>query len=133
MITPFKQCSYCGHKWVSRAEFVDDTDLLLNGYQAHLGDMAEGLLLFTHLRLDCGTTLAVRVADFSDLWAVPTEIQQAKTGSAECPRHCLSIRDLEPCIEACRYRPVRDLLVELKIYKEAPDVQRSRSLFAKRL
>jgi len=68
---PFKRCSLCGAEWQTRDEFLADKTLKLNGYQGslrrlRLGEMARGLLLFTHKAPGCGTTLALEAKRFKD-------------------------------------------------------------------
>lgn len=67
----FKRCSLCGQEWMTRDEFLADKTLKLNGYQGSLsrlklGEMAKGLLLFTHRTTNCGTTLALEAKRFKD-------------------------------------------------------------------
>jgi hypothetical protein len=67
----FKRCSLCGQEWMTRDEFLADKTLKLNGYQGSLrrlklGEMAKGLLLFTHHSANCGTTLAIEAKRFKD-------------------------------------------------------------------
>jgi hypothetical protein len=68
---PFKRCSLCGWIWQTKREFLDDSTLALNGYQGsirrlRMGEMGHGLLLFTHRRPDCGTTIAIEAKKFKD-------------------------------------------------------------------
>jgi hypothetical protein len=56
---------------MTRDEFLADKTLKLNGYQGSLrrlklGEMARGLLLFTHHGPNCGTTLAIEAKRFKD-------------------------------------------------------------------
>jgi hypothetical protein len=59
----FKRCTLCGTVWPTREVFLADTELLLNGYQftgMHFQNSKQGgVLLFTHVRESCGTTIAV--------------------------------------------------------------------------
>jgi hypothetical protein len=70
-VTPavFKRCSLCGKVWQHRDDFLNDPDLRLNGYQGNLkrlltGQQRRGLLLFTHMAAECGTTMAFDPSDF---------------------------------------------------------------------
>jgi hypothetical protein len=65
----FKRCSLCGKVWNHRDDFLIDPDLQLNGYQGNLkrlltGKQRRGLLLFTHMVAECGTTMAFDPSDF---------------------------------------------------------------------
>ena len=60
----FKRCSFCGTEWKSKEAFLADREVQLEGYQwdtaqVKEGMPAEGILVFTHARNDCGTSLAV--------------------------------------------------------------------------
>lgn len=70
MEQPFKRCTLCETVWNTRDEFLDDPDLRLNGYQFASRDLLRyrggGLLLFTHMRRFCGTTLALSVRKFKE-------------------------------------------------------------------
>jgi hypothetical protein len=68
-VETFKKCSLCGKEWPSAKDFLDDPGVKLNGYQGHLrmnlvGLPAKGLLVFTHIIDDCGTTIAIPAQRF---------------------------------------------------------------------
>lgn len=69
-VVTFKRCSLCNTEWKTKDDFLNDPDLRLNGYQfggrEHRTMTGGGLLLFTHLRSMCGTTLAVYVRQFKE-------------------------------------------------------------------
>jgi hypothetical protein len=57
--------------WKTREAFLDDRENLLNGYQYNTkrvlaGLPAQGLLIFTHRRGGCGTSLAIQAEHFRD-------------------------------------------------------------------
>jgi len=62
---PFKRCTLCETEWASKDDFLNDPSIVLNGYQFtsknYRSINAGGLLLFTHIHKDCGTTLALYV------------------------------------------------------------------------
>jgi hypothetical protein len=66
----FKQCSLCHTVWETKDHFLNDPEIRLNGYQftgrnfvnSHRG----GMLVFTHHRSTCGTTLAVYARQLKD-------------------------------------------------------------------
>jgi hypothetical protein len=69
---PFKKCSMCGKEWNKRDSFLDDSDVLLNGYQwnrkrVQEGFAPNGLLIFTHMTHRCGTSLAIAASKFKDI------------------------------------------------------------------
>jgi hypothetical protein len=103
---PFKRCPLCGFIWNFRADFLEDPDLLLIGYQPSFKALVAGLFLFNHR---CKATLAVKALDFHDLYTGPVFAVKA-TGSAQCPGHCLHRDDLEPCPTECECAYVRELL-----------------------
>lgn len=105
----FKKCPCCGYLWSTREVFLSDEKLKVNGYLAGLKRIEEGLFLFTHLSEDCGSTMAIKVETFKDLYNGPF-YSERKTGSEECPGHCLHIYDLERCPVECECAYVRDVL-----------------------
>jgi hypothetical protein len=104
----FKTCPCCGHRWPTRSSFLSDTGLEAIGYQANLDNLKLGLFLFNHD--PCRTTLSVKALDFLDLYEGPI-FADRRTGSAECPGHCLHSDDLAPCPTACECAFVREVLL----------------------
>lgn len=105
----FKKCPCCGHLWRTREVFLSDEKLKLNGYLADLKQLEEGLFLFTHLTRGCGSTMAVKAGTFKDLYTGPI-YRERKTGSEDCPGHCLHTYDLAPCPAKCECAYVREVL-----------------------
>jgi len=71
-IKTFKNCSLCGKMWKTKDAFLTDDSIRLEGYQYNrlkvlAGLPPCGLLIFTHLTKNCGTSLAIRVGEFMDL------------------------------------------------------------------
>lgn len=65
----FKRCSFCGTEWGSREEFLADREIQLEGYQwqsaaVKQGMPPDGILVFTHTKAECGTSLAVESSMF---------------------------------------------------------------------
>ncbi len=60
---PFKRCTLCSTVWKTKDEFLQDPNVRLNGYQKTSQNVrtiaSGGLLIFTHHRKECGTTLAI--------------------------------------------------------------------------
>jgi len=104
----FKKCS-CGKVWADRAAFLNDATVNLIGYQVHFEELQTGLFLFNHLTADCGTTLAVEVKDFSNLYSGPVFVQRL-TGSPTCLGLCLHRETLERCPAQCECAFVREVI-----------------------
>lgn len=96
----------CGWQWDTRGDFLGDPGLELIGYQACFTELTAGYFLFNHT---CKGTLAVLVEVMVDLYAGPV-FESCKTGTSECPQHCLNKGDLGPCTVQCKCAHVRELL-----------------------
>jgi hypothetical protein len=69
IIQMFKRCSFCGKEWQTREEFLSDKELRLEGYQwenkqVMAGLPPDGMLVFTHSRGECGTSLTIAARVF---------------------------------------------------------------------
>jgi len=106
----FKKCHKCNFKWKDRNEFIDDKRTNIIGYQAHFEHLEAGLFLFNH---DCGTTLALEVHHFKDLYNGEI-FQENKRGSEECPGYCLRTSELRPCPAKCECAFVREIIQIIK-------------------
>jgi len=102
----FKSCTMCGHHWPQRDQFLSDPDIQLIGYMPVFRDLNSGLLMFNH---HCRTTLSLTVGTFVDLVDGPTH-PHPKTGSDQCPGHCLRKDALDPCDAQCRCTYVRAMM-----------------------
>lgn len=111
----FKTCSSCGTTWQSMKQFLEDKELVVEGYQASFSDSMDGLFLMTHSCEDCGSTLALKTGLFRELYHGP-EFTEHRTNMPGCDGHCLNENDLEPCDQECDMRWVRDVLQMLKNY-----------------
>ena len=65
----FKECTMCGKRWASKDEFLSDAEVHLNGYQwnkkrLRSGEDICGLLIFTHAKESCYTTLGIEAQRF---------------------------------------------------------------------
>jgi hypothetical protein len=107
--TIFKKCPLCLHCWKTRKEFLDDRTLKLNGYQADFEEIDDGLFFFTHQVEDCFSTMAVMSVDFHDMYT-GIKYPKRKTGSDECPGHCLKKDQFDRCDAECEYAFVREIL-----------------------
>jgi hypothetical protein len=106
----FKCCSLCGHCWASRARFLDDPSISIVGYQAYTEEVSRGILLFNH---GCGTTLALGVTEFQDLYD-GVIYSERLAGTPRCPQRCFNAKDLEPCPNPCAGAWVRELIQRIK-------------------
>jgi hypothetical protein len=102
-----KRCTCCGHLWPTLDAFLVDRQLEVAGYQVDFTDLAAGLFLFNHLT--CGSTIAVPVEFFRDLYDGPIHSERA-TGTADCPGHCLYVSELGACPAKCECAYVREIL-----------------------
>ncbi len=110
----FKVCSFCGKKWESREEFLEDNDIKLAGYQINYLNIEKGLFLFNH---SCNTTLAVEVEDFMDLYK-GVRYSENKMNKDGCPGYCLDEKELKDCGNTCYYNQVRKLMLIILGYHE---------------
>lgn len=102
----FKQCTCCDHGWKARADFLADPGIEFIGYQVSFDDLLLGLFLFNHT---CGTTIAIPVNKFRDLYDGPV-YQTRKTGTEECPGYCLRQNELKACPAQCECAWIRELI-----------------------
>ena len=105
----FKTCGACGGEWENRNAFLSDPQLEVAGYQANFQQLEMGLFLFSHMAPDCGTTLAVRSGEFTDLYH-GTIWQERRTGAADCPGYCLHKTELRACAAKCECAYVREVI-----------------------
>ena len=111
----FRFCKHCGKIWPDRESFLADSELSLSGCQVETDDPARSLVLFDHRAPNCGTTLAVEVNAFDDLYDGPRhKVNWAP--SAKCYGMCFDPEDLSTCPAECRNAYVREIL---KILREA--------------
>lgn len=110
-INNFKKCTSCGEVWETREDFLNDPSNTIRGYQVHFHELELGYFLFDHDV--CGTTLALRAGEFTDLYE--GEVYKSRlTGTDSCPGFCLSKKELRPCPEKCECAYVRDVIQVVK-------------------
>jgi hypothetical protein len=102
----FKTCIVCGKKWLSRDEFLADSDISSIGYQANFVSLEKGLFLFNH---SCHNTLSIEVHAFADLYDGPIYASRL-LGTEDCAGYCLQRNILRPCPEKCECAYVRQVL-----------------------
>lgn len=66
--TSFRTCSKCGFEWKSRQQFINDSEIVIIGYQANHVDLVPGFFYFNH---SCKGTLTIRANAFEDLYDGP--------------------------------------------------------------
>jgi hypothetical protein len=104
---PFKTCTFCGHVWDRRDDFLADPQVSLVGYQAFFPDLELGLFLFNHL--ECTTTLAIHAREFVDLYHGPI-YGERMTDHEDCLSRCKDSWDLETCPNECECAYVREVV-----------------------
>jgi hypothetical protein len=112
---PFKVCTLCGKGWQSREDFIGDPEAQLVGYQAHFQELTEGFFLFNHMRSGCGSTIAIAVKHFVDLYSGPVFETQLR-GGPSCPGFCLHTRALNPCPQKCECSFVRGVIQVIRAW-----------------
>ena len=112
----FKHCDVCGKYWLVRGDLLSDPGVQLVGYQVNFADLVTGLLLLGH---ECGTTLAITVLEFRDLYDGPI-FQSRRTGEDDCPEYCLHAEELRPCPATCECAFVREILQILRQWPKEP-------------
>jgi hypothetical protein len=113
---PVKRCTCCGHTWSTLDAFLGDSQLEVAGYQVNFTDLVAGLFLFNHLA--CGSTIAVPVGFFRDLYDGPIYARRA-TGTADCPEYCLYVSELGACLAQCECAYVREILQTVRQWPKA--------------
>jgi hypothetical protein len=105
----FRTCKQCGKEWPDREDFFADPGLVLSGCQVDVEAPPVSAFLFDHKVAGCGTTLAVPVRAFDDLWDGPRH--KVKWGlSAKCAGKCHDPHNLEDCSNECAAAYVRHIL-----------------------
>ncbi len=115
--TIFKECTMCKKQWKEREPFLEDPLLEIIGYQADIEDLEYGLFLFNHHEKNCGSTIAIRVHKFKDLYDGPI-YSQCLFGTEECHELCLHKNNLDPCPAKCECSYVRNLVQIVKNWKK---------------
>ena len=105
----FKKCSGCGHPWISREDFLSDSQVKLIGYQVHYEELETGYFMFNHLKPACLTTLGVHTGLFRDLYK--GEVFHTRlSNSVKCPGYCQHSDNLKTCPEKCECNFVREVM-----------------------
>lgn len=103
----FKKCPCCEDPWLTRDEFLNDSQIELIGYQANFCHLELGYFLFNHL--NCRSTMAIHAGLFKDLYSGPI-FGQRLTGTEVCQGFCIDTEALAPCDAKCECAYVREIL-----------------------
>ena len=114
-MTEFKKCTFCGYRWPSRKDFLEDPTTNMIGYQVNFGNIHLGFFLFNHLT--CGTTLGIPAGKFKDLYNGPVYSEQV-LGTKQCPEYCLHENQLDPCPAKCECAYVRDIIQTVRNWQK---------------
>ncbi len=104
----FKRCPYCDQRtWSTRDAFLADPEIRLIGYQAYLARPSRSLMLFNHS--PCGTTLALPLPRFDDLYTGP-RYETSYYDSERCEHRCAHVSDLQRCANPCVHAAAREVV-----------------------
>ena len=113
-MTNFKSCTVCDFTWKDRDSFLSDPDIEIIGYQVSFDSHHDGFFLFNHL---CGTTLAVPVNMFGDLYHGP-KYKNILSNDEQCPDHCLDENNLSSCGLECKLAYGREIVQIIRKWKK---------------
>ena len=103
--------------------FLTDPHLSFNGYQTNFGNLNEGIFFFTHNVDNCGSTMGLKVRNFTSLYSGP-RYTTSKQLSSDCPRYCLDKGNLDRCSAKCENAFARELsqiIKDIMTCQQAPD------------
>lgn len=109
----FKKCPNCFEIWATQDEFISDSQIELNGYKTDFEKLEYGLFFFTHKKSGCGSTMALEVTNFKDLYS-GTIYSERKTDTEVCPRYCFEKEQLDRCEALCECAFVREIIQIIK-------------------
>ena len=110
---PFKHCTLCPALWVEAEDFIRDLELRVEGYLAAFTNPEEGLILVTHRKAECGTTLAIPAGALRRFYHGPEYVAH-HTGDDDCRRLCVTRDELEACDVECDMAWVREIIQLLR-------------------
>jgi len=109
----FKKCSCCGTVWENLTDLIRDEQVKIIGYQAAFSDSYEGLFFFSHRSRQCGTTIAIPVSCFTNLYKGPVYTEHLVCTEL-CNGLCDSFYDFGVCAQECDMRWVREIIEVLQ-------------------
>ena len=112
----FKSCTTCNTHWQTRADLLDDPNVLLIGYQAFIGHPEKGLILFEHHVTGCGTSMAISIGSFQDFYH-GEYYDELMYGSEDCPGYCLDPQNLRVCSNKCKMAFAREIVAYIEKVK----------------
>ena len=115
-MTVFRRCTACAKTWKNRNDFLTDPHISSAGYMANFEELELGLFLFNHEV--CKTTLAIKAAEFTDLYDGPT-FKDRLTDTKDCPGYCLHQSNIQPCPARCECAYVRNVLDKVANWTKA--------------
>jgi hypothetical protein len=115
----FKQCPMCRATWPEIYDLVLDPEMTVEGYLADFAHPDRGLVLLTHRRSRCGTSLTIRAEACRSLYDGP-EYAEHRTGTEVCPRLCLTREELAACHVDCDMAWVRAVIQYLYRHELPP-------------
>jgi hypothetical protein len=105
----FKTCPMCQDQWDTREDFLECLNIDMLGYQARFDNPEEGIFLFNHKKIGCGSTLSIQVGKLTDLYKGP-RYPDPKTGTVDCSGKCVHMDDLERCEVKCAFAYIREII-----------------------
>ena len=109
----FKICPMCSTVWKTRGDFLGDKTLEVNGYVTDFEKLEWSLFYFTHSKKNCGSTMAIEVKEFLNLYS-GEQYTERRMGQEECPGYCLEKEQLNRCDAHCDCAFNREVLDVIK-------------------
>ena len=113
MANTFKACTCCGNVWENLSDLIRDEQVHIIGYQVAFSNSYEGLFFFAHRTSECGTTIAIPVSCFLNLYNGSEDTAQL-ADTQQCDSLCQSFYDFSECSKKCSMRWVRDVIQMLE-------------------
>jgi len=98
---------------------MSDPAIRLDGYQFNSFNLENGLFLFTHRVIGCGTTMSISVLEFQDLYTGP-RYPEKRALLPECPRYCLDEKNLDRCDQFCECAYAREIMQLIRNSNKIP-------------
>jgi hypothetical protein len=105
-------CPNCAQKF-ELARIAEHPEVEPIGMQIEDTDHNFNFYYFNHVCAGCGSTFLVPVQSFLPFIQEPVP-DLILTGSEECERHCLDVKDLQICSQPCTYAPFRRHLLAMR-------------------
>ena len=113
MANIFKACTCCDSVWENLSDLIRDEQVHIIGYLPAFSNSYEGLFFFAHRTGECGTTIALPVSCFLNLYKGPEYTDQL-VGTEQCDSLCESFYDFSACSKNCSMRWIRDIIQMLE-------------------